>query len=390
MKEKLVLELRKFVAPEFVFGLGAAGLAGRFAKNLAVKKALVVSGPVLERCGWTGKVVDSLKSAGLGTAIFLDVRPNPRDYEVMAGAEIYQREGCDSIVSVGGGSPMDCAKAIGIVCSNERHVLEFEGVDNVPKPGPPLICIPTTSGTAAELSQFAIVTDTGRKVKIAIVSKTVIPDVALIDPELTVTMDEKLTANTGLDALTHAVEAYVSNANSPITDLFALEAVRLIRKYLLRAVEDPNNLEVRGGMLLASAYAGLGFSNAILGAVHALAHSLGGFLDLPHGQCNAILLDHVIDFNFDAASDRYAEVGRALGAGIPEDMPVDEQREAVLDVVRTLKKAVGVTQNLSELGVTPDVILELAKKAVNDPCMYTNPKKASEEDVCGIYESACG
>lgn len=389
MAGNLVLDLRKFVAPEFVFGLGAAGLAGRFARNLAVKKALVVSEPPLVECGWTGKAVDSLKESGVDAEMFLDVTPNPRDLEVMTGSEVYRREGCDSIVAVGGGSAMDCAKAIGIVCSNGLHVLEFEGVDNVKRPGPPLICIPTTSGTAAEVSQFAIITDTTRKVKIAIVSKTVIPDAALIDPELTVTMDAALTANTGLDALTHAVEAYVSNANSPITDLFSLEAVRRIRDNLLRAVEQPKNLEVRAGMLLASLYAGLGFSNAILGAVHAMAHSLGGFLDLPHGQCNAILLDYVIDYNFDAASDRYADIGRALGAEIPEGMPLDETRDAVLDVVRTLKRAVGVTQRLGELGVTAEVISALAEKAINDPCMFTNPKEASAEDICKIYEQAC-
>lgn len=382
-------ELRKFVAPEFVFGPEAAMLAGQYAANLAIKKALVVTGPHLEQLGTPGRVVDSLRAEGVQCVVFAGVTPNPRDYEVMEGAEMYRREGCDAIVAVGGGSPMDCAKAIGIVCTNDQHVLEFEGVDNVNHPGPPLICIPTTAGTAADISQFCIINDTGRKVKIAIVSKTMVPDVALIDPALTVSMNDRLTAFTGVDALTHAVEAYVSNACSAVTDLHALEAVRLIHSNLLRAVESPNDMDARNGMMLASTYAGLAFSNAILGAVHAMAHSLGGLLDLPHGQCNAILLDHVVDFNFDAVPDKFLMLGRTLGADIPVGMPLDEAREATLESFRSLKRAVGIKDNLCELGMTADDLPLLAEKALVDACMLTNPKQPSKSEVMCIYEEAC-
>ncbi|MGL1863540.1 MAG: iron-containing alcohol dehydrogenase [Pseudodesulfovibrio sp.] len=389
MSEYDISELRKFVAPEFVFGAGAAMLAGQHAANLSIKKALVVTGPHLVDIGWPGKVVDSLRAAGVACVVYSGVTPNPRESEVMAGAEIYRREGCDAIVAVGGGSPMDCAKGIGIVCTNDRHILDFEGVDNVDHPGPPLLCIPTTAGTAADVSQFCIINDTERKVKIAIVSKTMVPDVALIDPMLTVTMGEKLTAYTGLDALTHAVEAYVSNASSAITDLNALEAVRLVRKHLLRAVESPKNVEARTGMMLASTYAGLAFSNAILGAVHAMAHSLGGFLDLPHGQCNAILLDHVVDYNFDAAPEKYRRLGNALGGSMPEGAPLDEIRDASLQAIRELKQAVGITDNLCQLGMSMDDLPVLAENALADACMLTNPKQPSASDVMGIYEEAC-
>lgn len=382
-------ELRKFVAPEFVFGPGAALLAGQYAANLSIKKALVVTGPHLDALGWPGKVVDTLTEEGVDSVVFSGVTPNPRDHEVMVGAEMFRREGCDAIVAVGGGSPMDCAKAIGIVCTNNQHVLEFEGVDNVSHPGPPLICIPTTAGTAADISQFCIINATDRKVKIAIVSKTMVPDVALIDPALTVTMDAQLTAFTGVDALTHAVEAYVSNASSAVTDLNAIEAVRLINQHLLRAVEDPNNMEARNGMMLASTYAGLAFSNAILGAVHAMAHSLGGLLDLPHGQCNAILLDHVAAYNFDSCPDRYRILGNALGANIGEGAPLDEVREASLGAIRSLKTAVGIKDNLCELGMSEEDLPLLADNALADACMLTNPKQPSENEVMEIYEAAC-
>ncbi len=269
----------KFVAPEFVFGPGSARLAGRNRQEPAVSRRPWWS-PVRTSSVWggPGRSSDSLRRGRRGHPIFADITPNPRDYEVMAGAGVYRREGCDAIVAVGGGSPMDCAKAIGIVCANDRHVLEFEGVDNVERPGPPLICVPTTAGTGAEVSQFAIINDTKRKVKIAIVSKTVIPDAALSEPLPTMTMDAELTAHTGLDALTHAIEAYVSNAHSPITDLFALKAVELVQAHLVAATARPDDIESRSGMMFASLYAGLAFSNAILGAVHAMAHSLGGFL----------------------------------------------------------------------------------------------------------------
>ncbi len=389
MTRNNVLELRKFVAPEFVFGAGAGELAGQFAANLSIKKALIVSGPDLEALGVPGRVADSLAEEGVDGEVFTGVTPNPRDHEVMAGAEVFRRAECDAIVAVGGGSPMDCAKGIGIVCTNDRHILEFEGVDNVERPGPPMICIPTTAGTAADISQFCIINDTGRRVKIAIVSKTMVPDVALIDPMLTLSMGPELTAHTGLDALTHAVEAYASNASSAITDLHALEATRLVGRHLLDAVERPDDIEARTGMMLASTYAGLAFSNAILGAVHAMAHSLGGLLDLPHGLCNAILLDHVMGYNFDAEPGRYGDLARALGRDVPPDASDAELRAASLGAVRDLKRAVGVKDELCKMGVTDDDLPLLAEKALADACMLTNPKRPSLEEVMEILRHAC-
>jgi alcohol dehydrogenase class IV len=386
--EELLLKMRKFVAPEFVFGERAAHLTGRYARNLGAKKVLLVSDNSLLEFGWPQQVKENIEEKGLATALFADVSPNPRDTEVSAGAEVYLSEGCDAIVAVGGGSPMDCAKGIGIVSTNGLHILEFEGVDKVDVPGPPLICVPTTAGSSADISQFAIVTDTDRKVKVAIVSKTMVPDAALIDPLTTYTMGPELTANTGMDALTHAIEAYVSNANSPVTDLFALEAVRRIAASLPLAVQNPEDREARGNMMLGSMYAGLAFSNAILGAVHAMSHSLGGLSDLPHGLCNAILLDHVIASNYRHVGERYVTVARAMGSEISDDSPDEEKERAVLQAVRDLKKDAGVTTTLSDLGIRKEDLKVLAELASCDPCMHTNPCEMGAEELQAIYEQA--
>lgn len=377
--------LRKFVAPEFVFGPGAMRLAGQYAANLGGRKVLLVTDEAMLSLGWAEKVRQTLEGAGLPYEIFSHVTANPRDHEIMEGAAFAAQTKCDSIVAVGGGSVLDAAKGIGIVAVNEQDIISFEGVDNVPKPGPPLICIPTTAGSSADVSQFCIVNDTTHQVKIAIVSKTMVPDVALIDPVATTSMTTELTAHTGLDALTHAIEAYVSNANSHITDLHALEAVRIISASLAKAIASPQNLKYRENMMLGSMYAGLAFSNAILGAVHSMAHSLGGLLDLPHGLCNALLLEHVVLYNFPAAVDRYTTLGRAMGAEISDQEPEDVKREAVASIIRTLKESVGVSGGLSDLGVRPEDIPDLAAKAVNDPCILTNPEKADAEDIANIF-----
>ncbi len=380
-------ELRKFVAPEFVFGVGARKLAGRYATNLGGRKVLVVTDPGVIAAGWCGDVTGSLTEAGVEHVLFSGVSPNPRGEEVMAGAETYRTHGCNAVVAVGGGSPMDCAKGIGIVCTNSRHVLDFEGVDRVPVPGPPLICVPTTAGTAADVSQFAIITDRGERVKIAIVSKSVVPDAALIDPETLITMDPQLTACTGMDALTHAVEAFVSNANSPITDIHALEAIRLVSTHLLPSLAAPDDLHLRAKVMLGSLEAGLAFSNAILGAVHAMAHSLGGFLDLPHGECNAILLEHVMRYNFPEAAERFGRIGEAMGLDL-RGMTAEKRRGAILSEVARLRRAAGIDRTLGALGVTSADIPALSRKAIKDACMVTNPRRPGPRDIEVIYEEA--
>lgn len=387
MNPETALELRKFVTPEFVYGAGALTLIGRYAKNFGARKALVVTDPGLVEAGWVAKAIHSLVDASIPSVVFQGVTPNPKDHEVAAGVRFCQENGCDVIIAVGGGSPMDCAKGIGIAHANGQNILEFEGVDQVPMPGPPLICIPTTAGTSADVSQFCIITDTSRKLKIAIVSKTVVPDVSLIDPQTTTTMPAELTAATGMDALVHAVEAYVSNASSPVTDLNALAAISRLAQNLIPALENPQNLEYRNGMMLGSLLAGLAFSNSSLGLVHAMAHSLGGLLDSPHGMCNSLLLDEVIAFNYPAVPERYKRIGLAMGLKL--DGPGQtECQEALLKGIANLREGAGIKTTIGTLGVARKDIPQLSLNAFNDPCLATNPKEASVQDIERLYENA--
>ena len=381
MNHRNRLELRKFVAPEFVCGQGALDLAGRYAHNLGMRHLLLVTDPVVRAVGWAEAVGESLTEAGVSFTIFDSVSPNPRAAEVMEGAEVYRSEDCNGIVAVGGGSPMDCAKGIGIVSVSGRDILSFEGVDRVPLPPPPLICVPTTAGTSADISQFAIIKDEEGRRKVAIISKALVPDVSLLDPEPLTTMPRDLTVDSGIDALTHAIEAYVSNASSPITDLHALESIRLTSKAMPAVLENPDDLNLRFSTLLASLHAGLAFSNASVGAVHAMAHALGGVYDLAHGRCNALLLEYVIEANYEAASIRYDRIGAILGQGQDEWM-------SPAGVVAAFRRSLGISGTLSTLGVTRDMIPALAERAYVDPCLATNPRDLSREEIEEIYERA--
>ena len=381
------MELRKFVAPEVVFGLDARLLAGRYAKNFGAQKVLVVSDPGIIAAGWLDETLEILDGEGMLYEIYSNVTPNPKEKEVINGAKLYKNEECNAIVAIGGGSALDCAKGIGIVSSNNRSILEFEGVDKVYNPIPPLICIPTTAGSSADVSQFAIIKDQKRKVKISIISKAVVPDVALIDPITTTTMNNYLTICTGLDALTHAIEAYVSNASSPITDTHALNAIRLISSNLAKTIDNPDDLGLRGNMMLGSLEAGLSFSNASLGAVHAMAHSLGGLLDLSHGECNAILLDHVVDFNFNEEPVRYQHVGEMMGINF-RGMNKLEKKTAIIQELRHLKESIGIDRTLKQIGVKESDIPQLSRNAMEDSCIVTNPRRPKQEDIGEIFKNA--
>jgi alcohol dehydrogenase class IV len=382
-----MFELRKFVVPEFIFGVGARHKVGLYARNLNAKRVLVVSDPGVIAAGWLAELTADLDEAGISHVLFSEVTPNPRDHEVMAGAEFYRAAGCDVIVALGGGSVIDCAKGISVVIANGGDILDYEGVDAIPMPGPPLICIPTTAGTAADISQFAIINAVSRRTKVAIISKIVVPDVALVDPETTVTMSPSLTAFSGLDALTHAIEAYVSSASSPLSDVHALAAVRGVRTSLQQAVAQPDDLLAREQMMLASLQAGMAFSNASLGATHAMAHSLGGYLDLAHGECNALLLPAVVDFNFHASEERFIQIGEAMGLEMKQGPPQEKLRRIMDDLLR-LRAAVGVQGGLAERGVSRAVVADLADHALNDSCIYTNPRRVTASDLRVIYAEA--
>jgi len=360
---------------------------GRYAKNFGARKVLLVTDSQVMTAGWVDPVLDVLKDEGINYEIYSNIKTNPTGSQVMEGSRIYLNEKCNFIVAIGGGSTMDCAKAIGIVSSNKKDIYEFEGVDKVPIPSPPLICVPTTAGSAADVSQFAIITDERRKLKMAIVSKTVVPDVALIDPETTLTMDRYLTICTGFDVLSHAFEAYVSNASSPLTDLHALEAIRLAGLNLIPTSNDLSNLDLRANMMLSSLNAGLAFSNASLGLIHAMAHSLGGFLDLPHGECNALLIDHVVEFNFEIEVEKYKEIAKALGLNI-HGMGDKSIKKVLINKIRDLKVETGINHSLKDVGVSMGDIPQLAHKAMNDACIITNPRRPTQNDVEEIFKNA--
>ena len=280
---------------------------------------------------------------------------------------------------------MDCAKAIGAVHANGRHVLEFVGIDRIPSPCPPVICIPSTSGSAADVSQFSIIKDDETKVKYAIISKSMVPDLSLVDPRVTVTMDRGLTAATGLDALTHAVEAYVSRASSDLTDLHALHAIRLVAEHLPAVLEDPSDMTSRTGMTLASMHAGLAFSNAGLGVVHAISHGLGGLLDLPHGECNSLLLRYVggekLPGGLRALRRDPESAGRRRRIAGSAERAVEATRRSEVE-----RRRAG--QVVRELGLAPEQLPLLAKSAAEDPCMVTNPVPLAESDIEAILRDA--
>ena len=382
---KITTELRKFVAPEIITGVDARLMIGRYIAHFAAMKPMIVTDKILRNMPWFQDIMHEVKKYVKESVIFDQVTSNPRESEVMQGAELFIREKCDLIIAVGGGSPIDCAKGISIVSTNGGNILDYEGVDEIKLPGPPLICIPSTAGASADVSQFAIICDTGSQLKKAIISKKVVPDLALIDPVPLMTMDNYLTACTGMDALTHAVEAYVSNANSPLTDVHALEAIKMINKTIEDAICPERSLETMYHMMLGSLHAGLAFSNASLGAVHAMAHSLGGLLDLPHGECNSMLLEHVIAVNFDSSIERFEDIAGQMGIETNKLTP-PMIKEALIKRIHDMRTNLGINE-FTYIDYLDDAVIDkLSEGALSDPCLVTNPKNLSKEEVKEIYE----
>lgn len=376
------LELRKFVVPEFIYGVNARRMIGNYAINFGVSKALVVTDRGVIEAGWLEDIIAGLDKAGIRSVVYSDIHSNPRDFEVMEGAKIFSEEKCNIIIALGGGSVIDCAKGIGIVHTNNKPIEAFKGIDMVDIPSSPILCIPTTCGSSADVSQFAIILNTKKNVKMALVSKTLVPDAALIDPVLLTTLPENLIACTAMDALTHAIEAYVSTAQSAITDVHALESIRLISKYVLKAYNDKSDIKALSKLMLGSLHAGLAFSNASLGAVHAMAHSLGGLTDLPHGECNAVLLRHIIDYNYDYVHGRYEAVALALGI----DTSKNDTKERLLEFIDNLNVSMNIPKDFKSLRISKEKIAYLELNAMKDCCMVTNPRVPKIGDMGAIYE----
>jgi len=379
-----------FMPPVNLMGAGSVEEIGDQIKKLKGTKALIVTDEVLVEIGIVEQVTDQIEEAGVETVVFDGVQPNPTVGNVEAGLDLLEAEDCDVVVSVGGGSPHDCAKGIALVATNGGVINDYEGVDQSTKPMMPLIAVNTTAGTASEMTRFCIITDEERHIKMAIVDWRVTPNVAINDPLLMMKKPPALTAATGMDALTHAVEAYVSTEATPVTDSAALMAIELIAKNLRNAVANGDNFEARDNMAYAEFLAGMAFNNASLGYVHAMAHQLGGYYDLPHGVCNAILLPHVERFNLIANPQRLADIAEAMGENI-DGLSVREAADKALDAIVTLSEDIGIPQNLSDLEgteVKKEDFEVLAENAMKDACSLTNPRTATKEEVIGIFDAA--
>ncbi|VFQ45977.1 iron-containing alcohol dehydrogenase [Desulfoluna butyratoxydans] len=371
-----------------LMGVGSHKQLGEQIKTLGAKKPLLVTDKGITDAGLTAQITDLIKAeTGSEVVLYDDTVPNPTDKNVADGVALFKESGCDMIITLGGGSPHDCGKGIGIVATNGGTIHDYEGVDQSTQAMPPFIAINTTAGTASEMTRFCIITDTSRKVKMAIVDWRVTPAIAINDPLLMVGMPSSLTAATGMDALTHAVEAYVSTIATPVTDACALKAIELISDYLRPAVANGEDIEARDKMAYAEYLAGMAFNNASLGHVHAMAHQLGGYYDLPHGVCNAILLPHVSRFNLIARLDRYVDIAIAMGENV-EGLSTREAAETALTAIQTLSRDIGIPENLTVLGVKKEDLPIMAGNAQKDACGVTNPRRPTLEDVVGIYTAA--
>lgn len=350
------------------------------------KKAFICSDPDLVKFGVTKKVTDVLDEAGCEYEVYSNIKPNPTIENVQTGVAAFKESGADYLIAIGGGSSMDTSKAVGIIIANPEFedVRSLEGVAPTKNPSVPIIAVPTTAGTAAEVTINYVITDVEKRRKFVCVDTHDIPVIAVIDPDMMSSMPKGLTAATGMDALTHAIEGYTTKDAWEMTDMFHLKAIELIAQNLRGAVE--NTEEGRAGMALGQYVAGMGFSNVGLGIVHSMAHSLGAVYDTPHGVANAILLPAVMEYNADATGDKYKYIAKAMGVEGTEGMSQEEYRKAAVDAVRQLSINVGIPQDLKEI-VKEEDIQFLSESAAADACAPGNPKDASLEDIIAIYKS---
>ncbi|MCM3672112.1 iron-containing alcohol dehydrogenase [Mesobacillus maritimus] len=372
------------------FGRGCVDVVGERCEILGGKKALIVTDSFLRNLpnGPVERVVSSLREKGIEVAIYDGVEPNPKDRNVYEGQTVYESENCDLIVTVGGGSAHDCGKGIGVAVTHEGDLYEdYAGIEKLTDPLPPLVCVNTTAGTASEVTRHCVITHTEKKIKYVIVSWRNTPLVSINDPELMVGKPAALTAATGMDALTHAVESYVSLGANPVTDAAAIQAIKLVSQNLRQAVAYGGNMEARENMAYASLLAGMAFNNAGLGYVHAMAHQLGGLYDMPHGVANAILLPHVERYNLISNPEKFAQIAEFMGENI-DGLSVREAADKAIDAIVKLSEDVNIPSSLRELGVKKEDFEYMSKMALQDGNAISNPIQGKEEDIFKIFESA--
>ncbi len=378
--------MNRFVLNETSYhGKGAISAVADEAKGRGFKKAFVCSDPDLIKFNVTKKVTDVLDGAGLKYDIYSDIKPNPTIENVQHGVEEFKKSGADYIIAIGGGSSMDTAKAIGIIINNPEFadVRSLEGVAPTKKACVPIIAVPTTAGTAAEVTINYVITDVEKDRKMVCVDPHDIPIVAVVDPDMMSTMPASLTAATGMDALTHAIEGYITKGAWELSDMFHLKAIEIIARSLRGAVK--NEAEGREGMALGQYVAGMGFSNVGLGIVHSMAHPLGALYDTPHGIANAIILPTVMEYNAPATGEKYRDIAKAMGVEGTEKMSQDEYRKAAIEAVKQLSKDVGIPDNLKDI-VKPEDVPFLAQSAFDDACRPGNPRDTSVEELAELYK----
>lgn len=378
--------MNRFVLNETSYhGAGAINAIPDEVNGRGFKKVMVASDPDLVKFGVSKKVTDVLENAGIEYELFTDIKPNPTIQNVQAGVAKFKEIGADCIVAIGGGSSMDTAKAVGIIIANPEFadVRSLEGVAPTKNKCVPIIAVPTTAGTAAEVTINYVITDAEKNRKMVCVDVHDIPVVAVVDPDMMSSMPKGLTAATGMDALTHAIEGYITKGAWALSDMFHLKAIEIISKNLRGAVE--NTAEGREGMALGQYVAGMGFSNVGLGIVHSMAHPLGALYDTPHGVANAILLPTVMEYNAPATGDKYRDIAKAMGVEGTEDMSIEEARKAAIDAVKQLSNDVGIPADLKEIVKEEDIPF-LAQSAYDDACRPGNPRDTSVEEITALYK----
>jgi len=385
------MKSRAFRVPSTIhFGVGAVAEAGSEAKQLGATKALLITDKVLASTGTIDPVTAALKAAGVETIVFDGVNSEPTIAHVREGVAMFREGACDILVACGGGSPIDVSKAVRVLATNKGSIEEFMGFNKIARPGVPLIAIPTTAGTGSEATMVTIITDTSRDVKMLIGSPFLMPAVALVDPAMTVKMPRGLTAATGLDALTHAIEAYVSVKAQPLTDILALSAIKKISRFLPQAWANPENLEARSETMLGALQAGIAFSNSSVALVHGMSRPIGACFHVPHGVSNAALLGVVMEFSLMGAPDRYADVAQAMGIDT-KAMTLMEAAQAGSDTVKSMILDLQIP-TLTKLGVTREkldtVVSKMAEDAIESGSPGNNPRKATRDEIIELYYAA--
>lgn len=368
------------------FGPGARKELPEVLRRLGAERVFVVTDKGLLKFGVAKMVTDVMDSAGISYEIFSGVKPNPTVTNVQEGLRAFKESKSNVIVAIGGGSAIDTAKGIGIVANNPEFsdIVSLEGCAPTKHKSVPIVALPTTAGTAAETTINYVIIDEEKQKKMVCVDPNDIPAVAIIDAELMYSLPKGLTAATGMDALTHAIEGYITKGAWQMSDMFELEAIRMISRYLPVAVEEPTNADARNGMAVAQYIAGMAFSNVGLGLVHGMAHPMGSLFDVPHGVANALLLPTIMEFNMPACLDKYPEIAKAMGVDI-SGMTKEQASQAACDAVKALSVRVGIPQHLSELGITAKDIPALAQQAIEDVCTPGNPRDVTIDDIKALY-----